>query len=675
VLKYSQKEELVVPLIISKHRSWVRKYVHLYVKSYSVTIEGFISFENRKADNGVFIDGLKKLFFNRSRFLFNSLNEEPSDNNYIFLNSESSCLRLTKSCFVENSDHVSRSHFDQLVKTDPHQPYISIWYDEASSELSISRHSLGLTPLYYSFIPSSYFAFSTDLNKLLDIIGVLNNLTFDEKWIANYLTGNGNNPYSSDTIYSNVKRLLPGHNLLLTDSLKKLKETPYFTFNPEKWVDLKTMSDYGDIFRELFRNSLRRCVNDNQPIISQLSGGLDSSTISCMLRDIYPSSKIHTLFLEIPLIPKSEKHLALEVATKINSEHHIISPSNEDLDALILHTSLYAYPEQMISGSSITQTLLSKAQSIGAKTMFNGHDGDGIVGIGIEYPEMLYDQFRWNELKDILNIAATVYPYYEIDESWDSFSTKKRQRLYIDNFLYRQLIRKMRELSTRELFSHIDKVRDFFGILSMSSIVMKTLNTIINKIKIGNISPNSIVSTDFLRNIPINSYQSHLPDIMSSGLKNIDIVSFQDIYGGESLSATEHLFALRAQYGIVEKFPFLDNSLFELTMSIPLSIKYDQGRRRGYLREGMKGILPENIRKRGDKGKFSLYGRDAAIRLHHQAADYLTPDCEIWDYVDIKKFKKVIWILKNDKKPGWVTSPVFRVIFLAVWLDWIKKRK
>lgn len=641
-----------------------------------MTIDGFVSLRSRDVSTGFFIDDIKirSSCSSNSRFSIKSLTEESDDNNYIFLNSKSSCLRLTKSCFFENSDFVSRSSFDTIVKTDSCQPYISIWYDENSLELSISRHSLGITPLYYVYLPSSFFAFSTDINDLIYISEIVKNLTFNENWIAQFLTSTGNNPYNSHTIYSHIKRLLPGHNLLLTESLNKLTETPYFTFHPEKWSSLKTISEYGDAFRELFRNSIKRCVTDDLPIISQLSGGLDSSSIACMFRDTYTGGQIHTLFLDIPIILKSEKHLALEVAKKIGSEHHIISPSNQDLDALILHTSLYGHPEQMISGSALTQAILTRARSTGAKTMFNGHDGDGIVGIGIEYPEILYDQFRWEELLDTLNIAASIYSYYEIDESWDSFSTTKKQKLYVNNFLYRQLIRKMRELSPWDLILHVDRVIDFFGLSNMSSLFLRALKTISKKIKMGSVYPNSILRNEFFQNIPVESYSSNLPAIMSNGLKNIDMISFQDIYGGQSLSTAEHLYALRKKYGVIEKFPFLDSALFELTMSIPLSIKYDQGRRRGYLREGMKGILPESIRKRGDKGKFSLYGRDVAIRLYQQAGDFLAPNSEVWNYVDSKKFKKIIWILKNDKKPGWATSPVFRVIFLAVWLASIKNK-
>jgi asparagine synthase (glutamine-hydrolysing) len=641
-----------------------------------VTIDGFVSIRKRDVDAGIFIDDIKSKSVcpGTTRFSIKSLSEESDDNNYVFLNSESSCLRLTKSCFFENSDFVSRTHFDELVKKDPHQPYISIWFDENSLELSISRHSLGITPLYYVYSPSSFFAFSTDIKSLI-YINPATNLTFNDNWIAQYLTSNGNSPYDTHTIYSHIKRILPGHNLLLTDSLSKLTEVPYFTFHPEKWNHLKTISEYGEAFKELFRNSIQRCITNDQPIISQLSGGLDSSSIACMLRANNANSKIHTLFVDIPIIVKSERHLALEVAKKIDSEHHIISPSSEDLNALLLHTSLYGYPEQMISGSAITQTILASAQSTGAKTMFNGHDGDGIVGIGIEYPEILYDQFRWEELLNTLNIAATIYPYYEIDKSWDSFSTTKKQKLYVNNFLYRQLKRKMIELSPRDLVLHIQKVVDFFGLSSMSSLFLRVFSTISKKVKLGSIYPSSILRAEFIQNIPAQSYSLNLPLVMSRDLKDIDIISFQDIYGGESLSAAEHLYALRKQYGVIEKYPFLNSSLFELTMSVPLSIKYDQGRRRGYLREGMKGILPDSIRKRGDKGKFSLYGRDVAIRLHQQAGDFLTPYSDIWNYVDNKKFEKIISILKKDKKPGWTTSPVLRVISLAVWLAWIKEEK
>lgn len=658
--------------IISK----LRKTANPFLGQRIVVIEGSIFFKEIKSKKGLFIDRIK-----RNNFLLEnislticSIEEQPDDHNCIVINTKSSSKRLVNSNLLQDSKFTSRFDFDEFVKSSERQPYLSIWYDDTTAEISISRHVLGVIPLYYVYIPSQLFAFSTEIHSLININGLVDKVSINESWVSNYLISNDSNYYNPDTAYSNIKRLLPGHNILVNQAGSNFKQTPYFTFKPEKWSNLQSAGEYGEAFKSLFAKSIERGVIDNKPIIAQLSGGLDSSSISCMVRALYPDQPIHTLFLDLQKIVQSEKHLALEVAEKIQSEHHVIPPSEHDLDALILHTSLYGYPEHMISGSAITHTLLKKASELGGNTMFNGHDGDGIVGIGIEYPEILYDQFKWTELAEILSIAACVYPYYHIDKQWNTFSVKKKKEVYLNHFLYRQLQRKMNQLSIPDFITHVYKVHDFFGISSSVALFLKIASVASKKLRNGKVYPNTVLNKELSQNLKIDSYAIDLPKTMSRGLHGVDNVSFQDIYGGESLSAAEHLYALRKHYGVIEKFPFFDHNLFELTMSVPLEIKYSQGRRRGYLREAMKGILPESIRSRGDKGKFSLYGRDAAIRLYKQSSDFLTPQSQVWNFVDLKKFNSFVTLLHREKQPGRATSPVLRVISLAVWLDWIKNK-
>ena len=641
-----------------------------------MTIEGFIFFKKENSKKGLFVDKIKSSNFHleNTSFYIASIDEQPDDQNVIVINAKSGTKRLINSNLTQDFEFVSRFDFDQIIKSRRDQPFLSLWLDDVTNEISISRHVLGVIPLYYVYIPSKLFAFSTELHSLIKINGFIDNVSINANWVSNYLNSNDSHYYNPDTIYTHIKRLLPGHNILIKDAGSNFNQSVYFTFDPSKWSTLQSVGDYGEAFKSLFAKSITRGVVDNKPIIAQLSGGLDSSSISCMVRELCPDHPIDTLFLDLKKIAQSEKHLALEVSEKIQSRHHVIAPSEHDLDALILHTSLYGYPEHMISGSAITHTLLKKACDLDGNTMFNGHDGDGIVGIGIEYPEMLYDQFKWTELAGILDIAACVYPYYNINSQWDSFSLKKKKEMFLNHFLYRQLQRKMNQLSISEFLLHVYKVYDFFGMSSTVLLFIKIASVASKKLKNRELYPDTVLRKEYAQNVTINNYAADLPNVMSNGLQGIDHISFKDIYGGESLSAAEHLYALRKHYGVIEKFPFFDHNLFELTMSVPLEVKYSLGKRRGYLREGLKGILPESVRNRGDKGKFSLYGRDAAIRLYNQSADFLTPQSKVWDYADYKKFNTFVTLLQRDKMPGKATSPVLRVISLAVWLDFLRQR-
>jgi asparagine synthase (glutamine-hydrolysing) len=55
----------------------------------------------------------------------------------------------------------------------------------------------------------------------------------------------------------------------------------YWTFEPEKMVSYKEDAEYEQHFRHLFKESIRRRLRSHAPVLAELSGGLDSSSIVC----------------------------------------------------------------------------------------------------------------------------------------------------------------------------------------------------------------------------------------------------------------------------------------------------------------------------------------------------------------------------------------------------------
>jgi asparagine synthase (glutamine-hydrolysing) len=59
---------------------------------------------------------------------------------------------------------------------------------------------------------------------------------------------------------------------------------------------------------------------------------------------------------------------------------------------------------------------------------------------------------------------------------------------------------------------------------------------------------------------------------------------------------------LAEKYGLTYVYPFLDIKLLEFFYSLPSEFKFKDGVGRILFRQAMKGILPEEIRNRKDKG-------------------------------------------------------------------------
>ena len=60
----------------------------------------------------------------------------------------------------------------------------------------------------------------------------------------------------------------------------------FWRFSPKSRIRYKTDAEYEEHFRHVFRQSVQRRLRSDSPILAELSGGLDSSSIVCMADDI-----------------------------------------------------------------------------------------------------------------------------------------------------------------------------------------------------------------------------------------------------------------------------------------------------------------------------------------------------------------------------------------------------
>ncbi len=149
-----------------------------------------------------------------------------------------------------------------------------IW-DKKERKLTAVRDRMGVKPLYYSFYKETFYFASEQ--KALFTAGVPLKMAQDglEEYIFNRFVAGEN------TLYENVKKVLPGHILTLYESGK---------ITNEKWWDLKTeiqnqskIQNPVEWFRETFDDSIKLRMVSDVPVGVLLSGGLDSSSILASL--------------------------------------------------------------------------------------------------------------------------------------------------------------------------------------------------------------------------------------------------------------------------------------------------------------------------------------------------------------------------------------------------------
>ncbi|MEM6753927.1 MAG: lasso peptide isopeptide bond-forming cyclase, partial [Cyanobacteria bacterium P01_C01_bin.38] len=150
----------------------------------------------------------------------------------------------------------------------------AIW-DKRKQILFCARDHMGVKPFYYYYYDNT-FVFGSEIKALLCLEEVPRRL--NEVRIADYL-----NLMLEDkviTSYRGILRLPPAH--IMVVSLQGINSKCYWWLDRNREIKLDSDAAYAEEFRKIFTEAVRCRLRSAFPIVSQLSGGLDSSSVTCV---------------------------------------------------------------------------------------------------------------------------------------------------------------------------------------------------------------------------------------------------------------------------------------------------------------------------------------------------------------------------------------------------------
>src|SRR3989441_814506 len=178
----------------------------------------------------------------------------------------------------------------------------ALW-DARRGLLFCARDHFGVKPFYYHHRPGRLFAFASEIKGLLVLSDVPRRL--NETRVADYLV-----PLLEDkeiTFYEEIVRLPPAHRMVVTREGVRIDQ--YWTLDPEREIRMKSDAEYAAAFREIFTEAVRCRLRSAFPVGSMLSGGLDSSSIACVPRELLAEDgggKLHTLSAGFDDVPAAD---------------------------------------------------------------------------------------------------------------------------------------------------------------------------------------------------------------------------------------------------------------------------------------------------------------------------------------------------------------------------------
>lgn len=155
----------------------------------------------------------------------------------------------------------------------------ALW-DRARSRLFCARDHFGVRQLYYH-ASARLFACSTEIKALLTLPEVPRRL--NEARAADYLLSLFED--KSATLYEEVFALPPGH-LLVVGREGPPRIACYWSLDAGRELRFGSDSEYAEGYLEIFTEAVRCRLRAEGPTGSALSGGLDSSSVTCVARDL-----------------------------------------------------------------------------------------------------------------------------------------------------------------------------------------------------------------------------------------------------------------------------------------------------------------------------------------------------------------------------------------------------
>ena len=254
-----------------------------------------------------------------------------------------------------------------------------IW-DKKERKLTAVRDRMGVKPLYYSLYNETfYFAseqkalFTAKVPLKMDNDGM-------EEYIFNRFVAGEN------TLYENVKKVLPGHIISVYENGK---------ITNEKWWDLKTeiqnqpkIKNPVEWFRETFDDSVKLRMVSDVPVGVLLSGGLDSSSILASLNH-HNYKDIQTFNIGFKEKEHNESHLAKIMADKFNYGFRTMQLEDNNLFEKLL-SSTYFQDEPIIHLSEPHILALAQLAKPSVKVLLSGEGSDELMGGYVRYKALKY---------------------------------------------------------------------------------------------------------------------------------------------------------------------------------------------------------------------------------------------------------------------------------------------
>ena len=494
----------------------------------------------------------------------------------------------------------------------------AIW-DNNRQQLFCARDRFGIKPFYF-YTDSEQFVFGSEIKAILGAGNIDRTFSYDalDSYLAfGYITSNL-------SIFKNIKKLQPGHYLLLSFENK-------VSIDIKRYWEIQFAPDYSKTENQ-WMEEIDACLSEtvklhmiaDVPLGAFLSGGIDSSSVVAMMAR-NSNRPVKTFSIGFKEKEYNELVYAREVAKRYGTEHmeQVVEPESIGLLPRLIH----AYDEPFADTSAIPTYYVSKLAREYVTVALSGDGGDELFAGYNDYPNMLrlhsyFFNFNSTFLNKIIwgNINRLI-PEGIKGKSATYYLSKNKNYLSAYKNMWSIAQRKKLILDNRPSL-HISNASE-----SYKELILK------------NGSDN-----DFITNLQYLDLQTYMVD---SVLTKVDRASMMN--------------------SLEVRVPLLDHEFAELTFKIPSKLKLNGKEQKYIFKKAMTSSLPGNVLKHPKQGfsvPLSLWFKDD---LREYVRDTLLSDNPLLSsYLDSKFIRKLID--KNNTGMKDFSQQIWSLLFFEEWL-------
>lgn len=354
--------------------------------------------------------------------------------------------------FLTKKGHTFYTHSDTEVVVHLYEQYgkdflhhmngqfaIALW-DEKCRELILARDRVGIRPLFYSVLEDGTFLFGSEMKSIFCHPGTQPEV--DPVGIDQVFSLWVNIP--PRTVFKGINELAAGH--FLTVSPKGIETRQYWKLQYPDQSDYedKPLSHYIERLKELLYDAVTLRLRADVPVASYLSGGIDSSIISTLVKR-YHNNELVTFSVAFNDAEYDERSYQMQMVAHLDTDHRIIEATYDNIGGSFSDVVWYAEKPMIRTAPAPLYLLSGLVRENNIKVVLTGEGADEVFGGYNIFKEDKIRRFwaRSPDSKIRPLLLSALYPYIAKDSRassfWESFF--KKGLTDTDNIFYSHLLR------------------------------------------------------------------------------------------------------------------------------------------------------------------------------------------------------------------------------------------